>query len=75
MKPSVALCTCHDLPKSEFERACAAGAHNVKTCFQHLGCLPQCGNCAPQVRKMLGDHIARQSTGAAPEAPLQPKPS
>ncbi|WP_322592609.1 hypothetical protein [Acidovorax sp.] len=75
MKPQAILCTCHGLPEPAFERACTAGAHNVKTCFQHLGCLPQCGDCAPKVRKVLGDHIARQSNGAAGAAPLPTKPS
>lgn len=75
MSRPVVLCTCHGLQAPAFERACAAGAHNVKTCFLHLGYLPQCGGCAPLVRKVLGDHVARQSTGAADTAPISPKPS
>jgi len=75
MTPPVILCTCHGLNTPAFERACAAGAHNVKTCFQRLGCLPQCGDCAPQVRKVLGEHIARRTTGSTDVDPLSTKPS
>lgn len=75
MTRPVIVCTCHGLQAPAFERACAAGAHNVKTCFQQLGCLPQCGGCAPEVRKMLGAHASRQPAGAMIVAPIQPKPS
>jgi len=65
------LCTCLGLPASAFEQACVAGAHNVKTCFQHVGHLPQCGDCAPRVRNLLALHWGQQCNGGA-AAPHQP---
>lgn len=69
------LCTCHGLSAGDFERACAAGAHNVKTCFQHNGKLPKCGDCAPLVRKVLAESLGQRFTGAVEMAPFQSKPS
>ncbi|MBL1379500.1 (2Fe-2S)-binding protein [Zobellella iuensis] len=63
-------CTCHDLDIEAFRGACGAGAHNVKTCFKHLGCLPKCANCVPMVRKVLGEHAAGQPPQGAPTGSL-----
>jgi bacterioferritin-associated ferredoxin len=48
-------CTCHDIDAETFREACRAGAHNVKTCFKTIGCLPKCNGCIPLVRSVLGE--------------------
>jgi bacterioferritin-associated ferredoxin len=48
-------CTCHDIDEETFRAACRAGAHNVKTCFKTIGCLPKCNNCIPLVRSVLSE--------------------
>jgi bacterioferritin-associated ferredoxin len=55
MRPARRQCTCHQIPKEQFRQACAQGAHNVKTCFKKLGCLPRCNNCIPMVRAVLAE--------------------
>jgi len=54
-------CTCHALSVQAFECARAAGAQNVKTGFQFLGCTPKCAKCVPRVRKLLSGEAARQT--------------
>lgn len=48
-------CTCHDIPIEAFRAAVSNGAHNVKTCFRSIGCLPKCNNCIPMVRSVLAE--------------------
>lgn len=48
-------CTCHDIPVETFRAAVCQGAHNVKTCFRTIGCLPKCNNCIPMVRSVLAE--------------------
>lgn len=63
-------CTCHDLSVDQFRSACADGAHNVKTCFKTLGCLPQCNKCIPLVRSVLNEF-----SGQAPQNTVAHVPS
>lgn len=62
-------CTCHDFTVEDFQNACNRGAHNVKTCFKTLGCLPQCNKCIPLVRSVLNEF-----TGQAPQNTVAPTP-
>ncbi|MBG6073290.1 MULTISPECIES: bacterioferritin-associated ferredoxin [unclassified Polaromonas] len=48
-------CTCHAIDIETFRAACASGAHNVKTCFKAIGCLPKCNDCIPMVRSVLAE--------------------
>ncbi|MBA3057963.1 MAG: hypothetical protein KJ614_12675 [Gammaproteobacteria bacterium] len=52
-------CTCHDISIDVFRRASQSGAHNVKTCFKAIGCLPKCNNCIPMVRSVLAEFSER----------------
>lgn len=55
MSPDRQSCTCHDIPIETFRAAVTSGAHNVKTCFRSIGCLPKCNNCIPMVRSVLAE--------------------
>lgn len=57
-------CSCHDIPIDAFRAACRQGAHNVKTCFKAIGCLPKCNNCIPMVRSVLAEQAAAQTVAA-----------
>lgn len=59
-------CSCYDIDIETFRAACAAGAHSVKTCFKHIGCLPKCNNCIPMVRRVLDESRASGAPGAGP---------
>jgi len=61
-------CTCHDIGADRFREACAAGAHNVKTCFKTIGCLPKCNNCIPMVRSVLCEFEPLRFAGTSPGA-------
>jgi len=65
-------CTCHKISIDDFRSACQSGAHNVKTCFKTIGCLPKCNNCIPMVRSVLAEFSERalpvQSEAAIPVA-------
>lgn len=52
-------CTCHNISIDAFRSACQSGAHNVKTCFKTVGCLPKCSNCIPMVRRVLAEFAER----------------
>jgi bacterioferritin-associated ferredoxin len=52
-------CTCHNISIDDFRSACQSGAHNVKTCFKTIGCLPKCNNCIPMVRSVLAEFSER----------------
>lgn len=54
-------CTCHGISIDAFRAACASGAHNVKTCFKTIGCLPKCNNCIPMVRSVLASSPSEPS--------------
>jgi bacterioferritin-associated ferredoxin len=63
-------CTCHNISIDDFRSACRSGAHNVKTCFKTIGCLPKCNKCIPMVRSVLAEFSERtlpvQSEAAIP---------
>jgi bacterioferritin-associated ferredoxin len=65
-------CTCHAIDIETFRAACAGGAHNVKTCFKAIGCLPKCNNCIPMVRSVLAEFSEKTPPvqSGAPTAPI-----
>jgi bacterioferritin-associated ferredoxin len=61
-------CTCHDIPIETFRAAVSNGAHNVKTCFRSIGCLPKCNNCIPMVRSVLAELQTAETPAQTPVA-------
>lgn len=59
-------CSCHNLTRNDFERACAAGCSSVRLCFRHLNCKPDCAECIPLVKAVLQEHADQQNTQAVP---------
>lgn len=57
-------CTCHGIDINTFREACEKGANTVKACFKHIGCMPKCANCIPEIRTLLAEQEKREPHGS-----------
>jgi bacterioferritin-associated ferredoxin len=56
----VIVCSCNVLSDRTIRHAAESGRcmARVSDVFEHLGCRPQCGRCAPTIRRLLRESIA-----------------
>ena len=54
------LCVCRAIREREVEAAVRAGARRPVDVFRACGKNPQCGGCAPELRKRIEQTIARE---------------
>lgn len=49
------ICLCNGLTDRAIRSAAQASERSVSEVYRALGCAPQCGKCAPDIRDMLRD--------------------
>jgi bacterioferritin-associated ferredoxin len=58
------LCVCRAIREREVDAAVRAGAHRPVDIFRACGKSPQCGGCAPELRKRIDKTIACEQAAA-----------
>lgn len=58
------LCVCRAIREREVEAAVRAGARRPVDIFRACGKSPQCGGCAPELRKRIDKTIACEQAAA-----------
>ena len=62
------VCSCNILSDHIVRRAVDdpdSGVARVSCLFEHLGCRPQCGRCAPTLRRLIRESVAADATTCA----------
>ncbi len=58
------LCVCRAIREREVDAAVRAGARRPIDVFRACGNTPQCGGCAPELRKRIAQTIALEEAAA-----------
>jgi len=61
------ICVCEAIGVRDIEAAVRAGARRPTDVFRACGKRPQCGGCAPELRKRIGEIVNRERISAATE--------
>lgn len=57
------ICICHGFNEKKVASALSAGAHTTAGVYRHLGHVPQCGKCVPEVRNRVKEHCRQHCAG------------